>query len=111
MLRPADDGGRQVPARYAGVAMILMSAQAWTAKYFDEASRPAEITVLRWLRDGKLSGRKVGGQWFVDEPAWLAAGDDLVHRVLEAGESMVMARPRSPARAGWPGNTYPNRPG
>src|SRR3546814_12652810 len=92
MLRPADDGGRQVPARYAGVAMILMSAQAWTAKYFDEASRPAEITVLRWLRDGKLSGRKVGGKWFVDEHAWLADGDDLVQRVLEIGRASCRER-------------------
>lgn len=65
--------------------MILLSAHAWAEKYFAEESRPAEITVLRWLREGKLSGRKVGGKWFVDEHAWLADGDDLVQRVLEAG--------------------------
>lgn len=65
--------------------MKLMLATEWTEKYFSEASRPAEITVMRWLRDGNLPGRKVGGRWYVDEHAWLAAGDDLVQRVLEAG--------------------------
>jgi hypothetical protein len=63
----------------------LLKADAWVAKYFDEASRPAEITVQRWLRDGKVPGRKVGGQWFVDVHAWLAEDDELVKRVLEAG--------------------------
>jgi hypothetical protein len=65
--------------------MRLLAASAWRAKYFAEDGRPAEITVLRWLRDGKVPGRKVGGQWFVDEHAWLAEDDELVKRVLEAG--------------------------
>ncbi len=65
--------------------MKLLSAHAWVAKYFGHESPPAEITVLRWLRDGKVAGRKVGGKWYVDEHAWLAEGDDLVQRVLEAG--------------------------
>jgi hypothetical protein len=63
----------------------LLTAHAWLEKYFDEASRPAEITLQRWLRQGKIPGRKVGGTWYVDEHAWLAQGDDLVQRVLEAG--------------------------
>lgn len=65
--------------------MKLMAASEWTAKYFSEGSRPAEITVMRWLRDGTIPGRKVGGRWFVDEHAWLADGDPLVQQVLEAG--------------------------
>jgi hypothetical protein len=65
--------------------MKLLAAPAWTAKYFSEETRPAELTVIRWLRNGKIPGRKVGGTWFVDEHAWLAGGDDLVQRVLEAG--------------------------
>lgn len=59
-----------------------MTAAAWAEKYFEEGSRPAEITVLRWLRDGKLTGRKVGGKWYVDEHAWQADDDELVKRVL-----------------------------
>lgn len=65
--------------------MKLLKAADWTAKYFAEESRPAEITVMRWLRDGKIPGRKVGGTWYVDEHAWLADGDPLVQQVLEAG--------------------------
>jgi len=65
--------------------MLLIEAHAWTAKYFAEESRPAELTVRRWIRDGKVPGRKVGGTWYVDEHAWLAAGNDLLQRILEAG--------------------------
>jgi hypothetical protein len=65
--------------------MKLLTASAWAEKYFGEESRPAEITVLRWLRDGKLAGRKVGGKWYVDEHRWLAEDDELVQRVLGAG--------------------------
>lgn len=64
---------------------MLLSAHAWVEKYFAPESRPAEITVQRWLRNGVVPGKKVGGTWFVDEHAWLADGDDLVQRVLEAG--------------------------
>lgn len=65
--------------------MRLQKPAVWAEKYFAEESRPAEITVLRWLRDAKIPGRKVGGTWYVDEHAWLAGDDDLVQRVLDAG--------------------------
>lgn len=65
--------------------MKLIKPQPWAEKYFAEESRPAEITVLRWLREGKIPGRKVGGTWYVDEHAWLADGDPLVQQVLDAG--------------------------
>lgn len=65
--------------------MKLINVPNWRTKYFEDDSRPAEITVMRLLRDGKLPGRKVGGKWFVDEHAWLAGDDPLVQRVLEAG--------------------------
>ncbi len=63
--------------------MRLMTTQKWAEKYFDKASKPSEVTVRRWLNEGKLPGRKVGGTWYVDEHAWLADGDELVLRVLE----------------------------
>jgi hypothetical protein len=63
--------------------MKLLSAHAWAEKYFAPESRPAEITVMRWLRSGKVPARKVGGNWYIDEHAWLADGDELVLRVLE----------------------------
>lgn len=65
--------------------MLLMTTQSWLEKYFEERSRPSEITLLRWLRAGKIPGKKVGGSWYVDEHAWLADGDSLVEAVLRAG--------------------------
>lgn len=63
--------------------MKLMLATEWAAKYFTEDSRPSEVTLARWLRDGKVPGRRVGGRQYVDEDAWLAGDDDLVRRALE----------------------------
>lgn len=70
--------------------MRLIAAPAWADKYFAPESRPAEITLLRWLREAKIPGKKVGGKWYVDEDAWLADGvaglsevDALVQRVLD----------------------------
>lgn len=65
--------------------MHLMTTEKWLDRYFDKASRPSIPTLQRWLRDGKIPAKKVGGTWFIDEHAWLADGDDLVERVLQAG--------------------------
>lgn len=43
---------------------------------------PPEVTLARWMRDGKVPARKVGGKWYVDEDAWLAGDDPLVLHVL-----------------------------
>jgi len=65
--------------------MNLLTTDQWLLRYFDASSRPSVATLQRWLRDGKIPGKKVGGTWFIDEHAWLADGDDLVERVLKAG--------------------------
>jgi len=65
--------------------MKLLTTDRWLDVYFEAASRPSVATLQRWLRDGKIPGKKVGGTWFVDEHEWLADGDDLVERVLKAG--------------------------
>ncbi len=65
--------------------MHLMTTEKWLDRYFDPSSRPSIATLQRWLRDGKIPAKKVGGTWFIDEHAWLADGDDLVERVLKAG--------------------------
>lgn len=62
--------------------MKLITPQVWAERHFDPECRPAEITIMRLLRDGKLPGRKVGGKWFIDEQAWLAGDDDLLNRIL-----------------------------
>lgn len=65
--------------------MKLITIPVFRQRYFDESCAPAELTVRRWLREGKVAGRKVGGEWFIDEHLWLADGDRLVERVLKAG--------------------------
>lgn len=60
-----------------------MLATEWADSTFSEASRPSEVTLARWLREGTVPARKVGGRWYVDQDAWLAGDDELVHRVLE----------------------------
>ena len=64
--------------------MLLISVRAWSEKYFAPESRPAEITLMSWLRNGKIPGRKVGGNWYVDEHTWLTDADELVLRVLRS---------------------------
>jgi hypothetical protein len=65
--------------------MHLMTPHQWAQKYFDPDSCPSEVTLRRWLTQGKIPGRKVGGSWYVDDHAWLADGDELVRQVLDAG--------------------------
>lgn len=40
--------------------MRLITAQIWLERYFEEGSRPADLTLQRWLRSGKIPGKKVG---------------------------------------------------
>jgi hypothetical protein len=63
--------------------MRYITPMAWSEKYFADESRPPEATLRRWMQNGALPSRKIGGSWFIDEHAWLADGDDLVQRVLE----------------------------
>lgn len=65
--------------------MKLMSIPEWQATYFTPTSAPSDFTVRRLLREGKLPGRKVGGEWFIDDQVWQAGDDELVRRVLDAG--------------------------
>ncbi len=62
--------------------MRLIKADQFFERYFDPESMPSESTRARWLANGTVPARKLGGQWFVDEHAWLAGEDPLVERVL-----------------------------
>jgi hypothetical protein len=74
---------KRLEGSIGALTMLLMTPQQWVEKYFDKGSRPSEVTLRRWLSEGKVPGRKVGGTWYVDEHAWLADGNELVLRVLE----------------------------
>lgn len=63
--------------------MRYLKATAWSMKYFMAGSRPRGATLRRWLQNGTVPCRKIGGSWYVDEQAWLADGDDLAARVLQ----------------------------
>lgn len=68
----------------AGAQVVMLTTvDNWRTRYFSRQSRPPRQTVLRWLREGKLPARKVGGRWYIDEAAWLANGDPLVESVLQ----------------------------
>ena len=66
--------------------MKLMSVSKWIERYFVPGSEPPDSTVRRWLRQGDIPARKVGGTWFIDEEAWLETEVDvLVERIMRAG--------------------------
>jgi hypothetical protein len=65
--------------------MRLMTPRAWAEKHFAEGSLPAETTLRRWMQEGIVPSRKIGGSWFIDDDSWTSGDDDLVQRVLKAG--------------------------
>ena len=64
--------------------MRLITVERFLEKYSESGSRPRERTLKRWIRQGTIPARKVGGTWYVDEHRWLANGNPLVLRVIEA---------------------------
>lgn len=64
--------------------MKLLTPTDFCRKHFGPDSQPPETTLRKWMRDGVLPARKIGGRWYIDEHAFLADGDELVARVLEA---------------------------
>lgn len=48
-----------------------MKLSAFAVSYWpDEDSRPCTVTLKNHIRDGLLSGRKIGGLWFVECTSW-----------------------------------------
>ena len=54
-----------------------------------EAMKRSTEQVRRYLREGKLAGRRVGGQWFIRETA-------VLYRTGEVGEAEMGAREFGP---------------
>ena len=66
----------------------------------DAAQRLSRSTeqVRRYLREGRLSGRRIGGQWFIDATA-VAAFHGGLREQRGFLESVPLARDRDPLRA------------
>lgn len=62
--------------------MKLITPEGFAGRYFDASSRPSPQLIRRWLRTGRIPGKKVVGKWYIDEQRWLANGDPLVEHIL-----------------------------
>lgn len=52
-------------------AVNRMKLSAFAASYWpDETSRPCTVTLKNHIKVGMLSGKKIGGQWFVECTCW-----------------------------------------
>jgi len=60
------------------MALMLISKYALQ---FAEGSRPSKTTMIRWINQGKIYGKKIGGQYYVD-PEIEISSNPLVNKVL-----------------------------
>lgn len=79
------NGDMSVQARVRRGEMKLMTPHAWSERHFAAGSEPAETTLRRWMQEGIVPSKKIGGSWFIDDDAWTSTDDELVQRVLQAG--------------------------
>lgn len=61
-----------------------MRLSQFAKQHFVEGSRPSLSTLRRLVEKGELPGRRFGEHYYVDYSAYLANGDPLVAKVLNA---------------------------
>ena len=61
--------------------MPLMRISEYREVMFTPASRPAINTIKKWVSNGDLAGKVIGGNYYVD-PDKLIPVNDLVNKVL-----------------------------
>lgn len=54
----------------------------WIAQNFAAGSQPAEATVRKWIRAGKVQGVIIGGSYYVEVGDAITTGNALADRVL-----------------------------
>lgn len=64
--------------------MKLMSIKTFQDKYFEKSDAPTTATVKKWIEDGTITGRKIGGKYFINVNAFELTGNKLVDDVLLA---------------------------
>lgn len=62
--------------------MKLMSIKGFQNQYFAKGEAPALNTIKRWIEQGTIDGRKVGGKYFVNVQAFELTDNELVNSVL-----------------------------
>ncbi len=63
--------------------MALMTIKEYRETMFTWNSRPSTRTIKRWIEQGRITGRKIGGQYYVDpDTDVVLAVNHLVLRVL-----------------------------
>ncbi|HEY8386512.1 MAG TPA: hypothetical protein VIK82_09875 [Porticoccaceae bacterium] len=66
---------------------MLITPQEWIERRFGDAKKkPHPSSVRRWIENGVLPGKKIGGRFYVEiDDERNSTGDELVDRVLRAG--------------------------
>lgn len=71
--------------------MAWMKLSQYRRKYFAEGSRPALNTIKKWIDNGELHGKTIGGMYYVD-PEAVEPANDLVLKVLSNDTQTQKAR-------------------
>lgn len=45
---------------------MLMTITVFQNKCFDKDSRPCKKTIMKWIRDGEIYAKKIGGMYYID---------------------------------------------
>lgn len=62
----------------------LMSLTTFRKKYFAEGEAPTAKTLKKWIDEGEIDGRKIGGRYYIDAQKFELTNNDLVNNVLLA---------------------------
>ena len=65
--------------------MKLITIDEYKRRQFTEQSAPHDSTIRRWIASGQLSGRIIGGTYYVCEHELKSSGNELVDKVLRVG--------------------------
>lgn len=61
---------------------MYMTIASYLEKTFESESRPSVQTVKNWIAFGKLSGKKIGGKWYISviQPTGNEQADEILRR-------------------------------
>lgn len=64
--------------------MKLITIAEYKRRQFAEGSAPHDSTIRRWIANGELPGRIIGGTYYVHESALHSTGNELADKILKA---------------------------